>query len=562
MTSIRTILIIAWLTVGAFLWLEWNKESSAPAVDAATELAGEADADTLPLPSLPATADGEPAPVPRAGGEAPAMAAAPAAAASAARRVELSNDVLRLSLDGGNVHRAELLQYRESRKPDAPLVRLFDDTPANRYSAQSGWVSESGAPAHDAGFVPEGTQDRIALAEGQDKVSAAFVWTGADGVTIRRTYTLARGDYALRVRDDIVNTGAQPWTGYVYRRLSRIPPHVERSMTNPDTFAFRGAAWYTPEEKYEKRVYDDFAEDGPINRNNVQGGWVALLQHYFFTGWVPQKDQAANYELQSTGRVRGVSANGPEFTVAPGGNDSTEATLWIGPKLPERLAQTAKGLDLTLDYGIFTLIAEPIHWMLRNLHTVTGNWGWAIVLLVVIIKLLMYPLSAAQYKSMAKMRKFQPRLQQLKERYGDDRQKLQMATFELYKKEKINPAGGCLPILIQMPVFLALYWVLLESVELRQAPWMLWIQDLTARDPFFILPTINAAVMWYTQRLTPMTGMDPMQQRVFQFMPLIFGVMFALFPAGLVLYWVTNGSIGLVQQIWMMRIYGDKDAKK
>lgn len=560
MTSIRSILIIAWLTVGAFLWLEWSKEQSAPADAPAIEAAADLDEDALPPPSLPAAREGASA-VPRAPGSAPAMTAA-APAAGAAQRLELSNDVLRLTLDGGSVRRAELLQYRESRKPDAPLVRLLDDSAGSRYLAQSGWVSERGAPTHEAGFRPEGSRTRVALGKGEDRVSTSFVWTGADGVTIRRTYTLARGDYALRVRDEIVNGSAQPWTGYIYRQLSRIPPTVERSMTDPDTFSFRGAAWYTPKDKYDKRAYEDFVDDGPLGQNNVQGGWVALLQHYFFTGWVPQKDQAANYALQTRGRVHAIAATGPEFTVAPGAKDSTEATLWVGPKLPDRLQQTAPGLDLTLDYGIFTLIAEPIHWTLRWLHAVTGNWGWAIVLLVVIIKLLMYPLSAAQYKSMAKMRKFQPRLQQLKERYGEDKQKLQMATFELYKKEKINPAGGCLPILIQMPVFLALYWVLLESVELRQAPWMLWIQDLTARDPYFILPVINAAVMWYTQKLTPMTGMDPMQQRIFQFMPLVFGVMFALFPSGLVLYWVTNGAIGLIQQIWMMRIYGDKDAKK
>ena len=211
-----------------------------------------------------------------------------------------------------------------------------------------------------------------------------------------------------------------------------------------------------------------------------------------------------------------------------------------------------------MDYGIFTFLAEPIHWLLAKLHLVTGNWGWAIMLLVLLIKLALYPLSAAQYKSMAKMRKFQPRMQQLKERYGDDKQKYQTAMMELYKKEKINPAGGCLPILIQMPVFLALYWVLIESVELRQAPWMLWIHDLTARDPFFILPAINMAVMWFTQRLTPMVGVDPIQQRMFQMMPLIFGVMFAFFPAGLVLYWATNGTLGMLQQLWMMRQYADK----
>jgi YidC/Oxa1 family membrane protein insertase len=292
----------------------------------------------------------------------------------------------------------------------------------------------------------------------------------------------------------------------------------------------------------------------------VQGGWIALLQHYFFTAWIPQADQQANYELAHGVDMYGINATGPEFTVAPGARASTEAKLWIGPKLQDTLAAQAPGFDLTLDYGIFTILAKPIHWLLAQLHKLTQKWGFAIILLVLLIKLALYPLSAAQYKSMAKMRKFQPRVQQLKERYGDDKQKFQTAMLELYKKEKINPAGGCLPILIQMPVFLALYWVLIESVELRQAPWILWIQDLTARDPFFILPVVNAAVMWFTQKMTPMVGVDPIQQRMFQFMPIIFGVMFAFFPAGLVLYWVTNGALGMLQQWWMMRRYGDKPA--
>jgi YidC/Oxa1 family membrane protein insertase len=443
-------------------------------------------------------------------------------------------------------------------------VRLFDEDPKNFYVAQSGWVSDQGAPNHGGGFVPEDTASDLALAEGAKEISARFVWNGADGVTIRRTYTLVRGQYALTVRDEIANLGSTPWTGHVYRYLSRVPHDYTRSMFNPETFAFSGGAWYTPEEKYQKRAYDDFLDGDkvdPIEKgDNVEAGWIALLQHYFFTGWIPQADQKANYALNADAAqsLFGISATGPQFTVAPNAQASTEAKLWIGPKLPEQLAKQAPGFERTLDYGIFTVLAEPIHWLLAQLHKVTHNWGWAIVLLVLLIKLALYPLSAAQYKSMAKMRKFQPRIQQLKERYGEDKQKFQQAMLELYKKEKINPAGGCLPILIQMPVFLALYWVLIESVELRQAPWMLWIQDLTARDPFFILPILNMAVMWFTQKLTPMVGVDPIQQRMFQFMPLIFGVMFAFFPAGLVLYWVTNGALGMVQQLWMMRRFGDK----
>ncbi len=564
MNQMRTFLIFAWLIVATILWMNWNKEQNAPptATQIALAAAPTEQPQGLPAPSVPG---GVPAPtVPTA----PASVAGPQATVAAqigplppaaAAPLTMSNDVLRLRLDGGNVRRAELLDYRVKRTPEAPLVRLFDDSPENFYIAQSGWVSSQGAPTHQAGFVAEQSDSELTLADGAKTVTASFVWSGPEGVSIRRTYTLTRGMYALTVRDEVVNRSTKPWTGFVYRQLSRVPHVVKRGMTNPESFSFNGAVWYTPTEKYEKRAYDDFIDDGPLNIT-TDGGWVALLQHYFFTGWIPQPDQKANFALANAGNQFGISATGPEFTVAPGAQISSEAKLWIGPKLPDQLVAQAPGFGLTLDYGIFTFLAQPIHWLLAKLHGLTGNWGWAIMLLVLLIKLALYPLSAAQYKSTAKMRKFQPRLQQLKERYGDDKQKYQTAMLELYKKEKINPAGGCLPVLIQMPVFLALYWVLIESVELRQAPWMLWIQDLTARDPYFILPLINMAVMWYTQKLTPMVGIDPIQARMFQLMPLIFGVMFAFFPAGLVLYWVTNGTLGMLQQIWMIRKYGDKTA--
>ena len=569
MNQLRTFLIFAWLMVATILWMEWNREKTAPPATTATAqpAAEVVPPDGLPVPSAPTSAPDAavPAAVPPAGISADSGQAAPQLSATplAAPRITLSNDVLRLVLDGGNVRRAELLHYRVSRDPDAALVKLFDDTPKNFYLAQSGWSSAQGAPTHQSGFVAEQAATEQALADGAKDVSASFLWTGANGVTIRRSYTLSRGDYALKVRDDVVNRGTAAWSGHVYRQLSRVPHDIKRSMFNPETFAFSGAAWYTPDEKYDKRGYDAFLDDDKLDQieaSNVAGGWVALLQHYFFAGWIPQADQKANYALAHSSTLYGISATGPQFTVAPGTQVSTEAKLWIGPKQPEKLEAQAPGFGLTLDYGIFTFLAKPIHWLLAQLHKLTHNWGWAIMLLVLLIKLALYPLSAAQYKSMAAMRKLQPRMQQLKERYGEDKQKFQMAMMELYKKEKVNPAGGCLPVLIQMPVFLALYWVLIESVELRQAPWMLWIQDLTSRDPYFILPVINMAVMWFTQRLTPMVGVDPIQQKMFQFMPLVFGVMFAFFPAGLVLYWVTNGTLGMIQQLWMIRRYGDKSA--
>ena len=294
-----------------------------------------------------------------------------------------------------------------------------------------------------------------------------------------------------------------------------------------------------------------------------------MLQHHFFSAWIPGANDRSTFSLATLPGAGGthyvIREVGPGVSVAPGARAATEARLWVGPKLVSGIqAQDVPGLERAIDfssYGWLAWIAELLFAVLSWLHGLIGNWGWAIVGLVVIVKALLFPLSAAQYKSAAKMRKFQPRVQQLKERYGDDKQKFQLALMELYKKEKINPVGGCLPVLLQMPIFLALYWTLLEAVELRHAPWIGWIQNLTAPDPYFILPVINIAVMWLTQKLTPMVGMDPMQQRMMQLMPLVFGVMMIFFPAGLVLYWVTNGALGLAQQWYMLRKYGDAPAK-
>ena len=566
MNQTRTFLIIAWLMVATLLWMQWSRERAAPAPASGPAAAALATDATVPgAPSAPAAGDGS---VPTAPASAPvpaAMSATPAPAPGNAA-VTVTTDVLRLVIDGGNVRRAELLQYPQ--EPGAPeRVVLFDDAPATFFEAQSGWVSNTGpAPTHSAGFVPEGAA-QLALAEGTDSIAVPFVWTGADGISIRRTYTLHRGQYAIDVRDEVINQGSTPWAGHVYRQLLRVPPVVKRGFTRPESYSFHGAAWYTPGDRFEKRKFDDFA-DKALNKEST-GGWIALLQHHFFAAWIPQDEDRSSFSLATTPGAGGathylIRELGPGLNVAPGARGETSARLWVGPKLVGQInAQQVKGLDRAVDFSSYSIMAAlggALFWVLNAIHGLVGNWGWAIIGLVLVIKLLMYPLSAAQYKSMARMRKFQPRIEQLKERYGDDKQKFQMAMMELYKKEKINPVGGCLPLLLQMPVFLALYWVLLESVELRHAPWIGWITNLTAPDPFFILPVINIAVMWATQKLSPMPGVDPMQKRMMQMMPLVFGVMMVFFPAGLVLYWVTNGALGLLQQWWMMKRYGDKPA--
>ncbi len=550
MTQTRSFLLVAWLILAFFLWDAWQKDYAAPRLEPGTDTAAPAALgdDEIPAPA----AAGDDTTVPSVAAPPEATAAAPSAAP-----IVLENDVLRVSIDsnGSTLLATELLAYDSTADDDSAPVQLLSQDPAHYFVAQTGWVSAAGeAPSHQATFVPEAGSQTIV--DGSDAVERRFVWTGGNGVTVRRIYRLERGSYVLDVRDEIVNAGSTAWRGNVYRQLIRVPPPSKGGgMTNPEAYSFVGTANYSPQDKFEKLAFDDFADE-PVKKE-VAGGWIAMLQHYFVAAWIPEASDVTQF---TTGVARGrylVRAMGPTVDVAPGAQAQSSARLYVGPKLQDRLETVAPGLGLTLDYGIFTIIAQPLHWLLAKLHAITGNWGWAIVLLVVLIKLALFKLSEAQYKSFAKMRRIAPRVEALKERYGDDRQKVQMATMELYKKEKINPMGGCLPMLVQIPIFIALYWVLLESVELRHAPWIGWIQNLTAPDPYFVLPAINLVSMWLTQKLSPTPGMDPLQKKMMQVMPLVFGVMFAFFPAGLVLYWATNGALGLLQQWIITRRHGE-----
>lgn len=558
MNQTRVFLIFAWLMVATLLWMEWGKEHAAPPTPATPAASVPAAGDNVP----PASASNAiPSATPQ--GTAPAVAAP--VAAGTAPSVTVTTDVLKVTMDGGTLHVADLLKYPSAADEKSAPVRLLDTASGTYFAVSSGWIDQRN-PAQRSVFVPEDGRSDYAIAQGTRTLEVPFVWKGPNGITIRRIYTFTRGLYSINVRDEIVNAGNAPWQGYVYRQLERVPRAlVRKGPTSAEQYSFQGAAWYSAQDKYEKRKYDDFVDDGPLNKE-VTGGWLAMLQHHYFAAWIPQRDQAALYGLSANNGRYTIEAKGPAFTVAPGTTAITEARLWVGPKLVSQIqAQQVPGLERAVDFSSYSLMATLagwLFWVLEKLHGIFGNWGWSIIGLVVLIKAVMFPLSAAQYKSMAKMRKFQPRIAQLKERYGDDKQKFQMAMMELYKKEKINPVGGCLPVLLQMPVFLALYWMLSESVELRHAPWIGWIQDLTARDPYFILPAINLAVMFATQRLTPVApGMDPMQQKMMQWMPVVFGVMFALFPAGLVLYWCTNGALGLLQQWWMTKRYSEAPSK-
>jgi YidC/Oxa1 family membrane protein insertase len=561
MNQTRTFLFAAWLMVAFLLWSAWDKEHSAPPVPATNTTTTTATSAAPANASIPVA----PAAAPTPGTSAP-TSAAPVTPASAP--VTVTTDVLRVRLDGGAVRSAELLAYPQTTAPNSPRVQLLADDATHLFEAQSGWVSRTGpAPSHEAGFVPAEPARTYALADGAQRVDVPFVWTGSNGVTIRRTYTFQRGDYAITVRDEVANQGSAPWQAAVYRQLLRVPPTLQTGFTHPESYSFHGAAWFQ-NDAYDKRKFAKYGDDAQLNAQTT-GGWIAMLQHHFFTAWIPGANDTSTFSTDwlpaGGGHQAVIREVGPNVSVPAGGRAETSARLWVGPKLVDKIqAQHVKGLERAVDfssYGWLAWIAGLLFSVLSFLHSIFHNWGWSIIGLVVIVKGLMFPLSAAQYRSAAKMRQFQPRIEQLKERYGDDKQKFQLAMMELYKKEKINPVGGCLPVLVQMPVFLSLYWVLLESVELRQASWFGWIHNLTAPDPFFILPVINVAVMWATQKLTPTPGMDPTQKKMMQFMPIVMGVMFAFFPAGLVLYWVTNGSLGLLQQWWMTRKYGAAPAK-
>ncbi len=558
MNQTRTMLMFAWLMLAVLCWQAWEQDHAPKAaipVASASSNAAAPSAPPLPTPIAAASTSA-------ASGAAPA-ASATTATAPALPPVLLSNDVLQLSIDprGANLVGARLQAYGQTDQRGSPRVDLLSSDPGHLFVAESGLVSASGhAPSHTAVYQVEGKHGG-SLPTGAERISQSFLWTGPDGLQVRRTWTLHRGSYVIDLREDVRNGGTSTWTGNDYRWLRRVPPVIKHSaggsLTNPEAYAFVGAAWYSPEEKYQTRALSKF--EPPLNQT-VTGGWMAMVQHYFLAAWIPDPKEATRLSIASNtagGQTYySIIAQGPGMQIPAGGSHTTSSRLYVGPALQDVLPGVAPGLQLTVDYGWFTLFAGPIYWLLSKIHWLVGNWGWSIILLVLLIKLAMYKLSDTQYRSMARMRALQPRLDALKERYGNDKQQFQMAMLELYKKEKVNPAGGCLPMLIQIPIFFALYRVLLYSVELRHAPWVGWIHSLSDADPYFILPALYLVVMFFTQRLTPTPGMDPTQKKLMQAMPMVFGVMFAFFPAGLVLYYVVNGGLGLLQQWWLMRKHG------
>lgn len=535
-----------------FLYDAWIKDHPAPipAATSAVDTAQRADGNFVPqvkntVTETSATTTQQPAQVATAKGDI----------------IKVSTDVLNVSIDtrGGDVVAVSLLNYPESLGSKQPIL-LMNDDPKTEYIAESGLLGKQGPDTSAEQALYTSPSLTYALAPDQNTLDVTLNWVNSNGLKVAKIYTFARNSYEVKVRYDITNQTSETWQGNLYTQLLRTntPPAHHGGFINLATYF--GAAISSPEKPFRKI---DFKQMGKENLDQtIQGGWAAMIQHYFISAWIPDKTATSNYYSRITGNgLYTIGMIGQPVVVAAGGKATTEAKLYVGPATADSLEKAAPSLKLTIDYGWFWFISAAIFWMMSKIHDVVGNWGWSIVLVTVVIKLLFYQLSAKSFRSMAAMKKLQPKIEMLKERHKDDKQKMTQATLELYKQEKVNPMSGCLPVLIQIPVFIALYWVLVESVQLRQAPFIFWIHDLSQQDPYYVLPVLMGISMFIQQRLNPPPP-DPMQAKIMMLMPVIFTAMFANFPAGLMLYWFVNNTLSFTQQWFVMHRMENASATK
>ncbi|CEA04692.1 putative inner membrane protein translocase component YidC [Pseudomonas saudimassiliensis] len=548
----RNILIAALLVITYLMVLQWNNDygqgEPLPASETEMSMANE------DLPTLPA-ADGANDDVPQAiepgAGDVPATPVQTAATATGLIRVQ--TDTLNLSINplGGDIVALSLPEYPTRKdRPDLPF-QLLEQNNNRTYIAQSGLAGRNGPDARANGRpLYSAEQTSYQLAEGEDSLTVDLRFS-ENGVNYIKRFSFTRGDYLIDVDYLIDNQSDSTWTGSLFGQIKRDKSGDPSSSSATGMATFLGAAYWSAENDYTKIKFGDM--DDTRLKQTVDGGWIAWLQHYFVSAWIPSAEQQHVYQTRKDSQGNYiVGFVSPSVNVSAGEQASISADFYAGPKIQDRLKEISPGLELTVDYGFLWWIAQPLFWVLSLIHSVVGNWGWSIILLTILIKLVFFPLSATSYRSMANMRRVAPKLQALREQYGDDRQKMSQGMMELYKKEKINPLGGCLPILVQMPVFIALYWTLMESVEMRQAPWIGWITDLSLKDPYFILPILMGASMFIQQQLNP-TPPDPMQAKVMKMLPIIFTFFFLWFPAGLVLYWVVNNILSIAQQWYITR---------
>ncbi len=564
MDNIRFILIVTFVMLVIMLQQAWQLDYG-PKPEVATITDPIATNTKADLPSDPAASTQE--------SSEQNTSAVPLASLSSANIITVKTDVLALEIDmqGGTIQNLDLLNYPTekpnsivnsiramvgfpaSEKNTAP-VRLFDSNQEKLFVAQSGLIAGSGfaaAPSHHSVF--KNTQTRYELKPGEESLSVPMTWTDNNGLSITKEFIFKRGSYQIALEQKVKNDSDKAWSGRQYSQLLKVPDTSSGGggMLTGGMKAFDGGVIYTEKSKYQKISFSDMADENldVINK----GGWAAMIQHYFASAWIPPVDQDNHFYTKTLSDGHYVIGTySPAVTVNPNSETQFVAQLFAGPKIQPMMEKSAPGLELTVDYSFLTFIGKPIYWLLNQIHDAVNNWGVAIIGVTLCIKLLFFPLSQASYKSMAKMRKIQPRLKELQERFADDRPRFNTEMMGLYKKEKVNPLGGCLPILVQIPVFMCLYWVLSETVEFRQAPFMLWIQDLSTQDPFYILPVIMGITMKIQQGLNP-APIDPIQAKVMKMFPIVFTIFFLFFPAGLVLYWVINNTLSIIQQTYITK---------
>ncbi len=526
MESQRSFLFIALMVVTYLLFSQWQKDN-APVIEQPAQIqtvpAAESNGDFVPE----YTDTGAPVVKP---------------VAEHAQLISIETDVLLVKINtrGGDIVDVKLKEFNTEQGNGIPFTILQNGH--NKYIAQSGLTGAQGIDRTVSGRPIYSTTAKSYTLTDSSPLVVDLEYATPNGIAVTKRFTFNEANYSVNVEYIVNNTSAAPVSMVMYAQLKQSTLVEEGSTFMP---TYRGTAYSTTEDRYEKYDFGDI-EDKKLNVT-TQGGWVAMLEHYFVSAWIPNKaDSNQIYTLYGNNEAV-IGYKAPELIIDPNSQATTSAIFYVGPKDQYVLDEIADNLGLTIDYGFLWMISKPLFWLLLQIQALVSNWGIAIIVITLIVKGAMYPLTKAQYTSMAKMRELAPKMAQLKERFGDDRQKMSQATMEMYRKEKVNPAGGCLPLLFQMPIFLALYWVFLESVELRHAPFFLWIQDLSAMDPYYVLPVLMGVSMFVMQKMQPMTIQDPMQQKIMQYMPVVFSVFMAWFPSGLVLYWFISNVISIIQ---------------
>ncbi|WP_345867018.1 membrane protein insertase YidC [Shewanella algae] len=528
MESQRNLLLIGLLFVSFLLWQQWQTDKAPKPAVTENTVATSAQ-ETTHSADVPVAKSGMP-------GE---------TAVASKDLIRVTTDQLDVLINpvGGDIVHAALVSHKLELNKDEPFV-LLEQKPGFVYIAQSGLMGTGGTDSVNSRATYSASAKEFTLADGQNTLSVPLSYTAANGAKYTKIYTFHKGQFAVGVEYKIDNTTSEPLQVQMYGQIKQTIKPSDSSMMMP---TYRGAAFSTADIRYEKYKFDDIQEKDL--EKETKGGWAAMLQHYFVSAWVPPKNETNTIFTRESSGTANIGYLGEPKTVAPGTEMTLSADFYVGPKDQAALSELSDTLNLVVDYGFLWWLAVPIYKLLMFFQSIVGNWGLAIILITLTVRGILFPLTKAQYTSMAKMRNLQPKLQELKDKFGDDRQKMGQAMMELYKKEKVNPMGGCLPILLQMPIFIALYWVLMEGVELRHAPFMLWIDDLSVQDPYYILPLLMGVSMFLMQKMQPMAPtMDPMQQKMMQWMPVIFTVFFLWFPSGLVLYWLVGNIVAIIQQ--------------